>query len=147
MTTGELEIVRHLSAPPARVFAAWADPTKKRRWFVCEPAWRVEHHELDLRVGGVERNRVVEPDGTVHALDARYFDVVPDERIVYAYALDLDGVRISVSLVTVTFAADGGGTCMTFVEQVTFLDGRGDLDERRHGTELGLDGLVLELSP
>ena len=34
---------------------------------------------------------------------------------------------------------------MTFTEQVTFLDGHGDLEERREGTEVGLariDGLL-----
>ena len=138
---GAFEIVRRLAAPPARVFRAWADPDRKRRWHTCHADWRTEVHELDLRVGGAERNRVVEPDGTVHAMEARYFDVVPDRRLVYAYAMDVGGVRISVSLAAVTFHPDGGGTRMVFAEQVTFLDGHGDLADRRRGTELGLDAL------
>lgn len=138
---GEFELVRRFAAPPARVFRAWADPARKRRWHPCHEDWRLEQHDLDFRVGGAERNRVVEPDGTVHALDARYFDIVPEARIVYAYGMDLDGVRMSVSLVTASFHPDGDGTRLVLAEQVTFLDDRGDLDDRRRGTELGLDAL------
>jgi uncharacterized protein YndB with AHSA1/START domain len=83
-------------------------------------------------------NETVEPDGTVLVMKARFIDIVPDRRIVYAYEMQVAGARISVSLVTVTFAPARGGTKMTFTEQVTFLDGAGEVDERRHGTELGL---------
>jgi uncharacterized protein YndB with AHSA1/START domain len=36
---------------PARVFAAWADPAAKARWFAGADA----EHELDFRVGGREK--------------------------------------------------------------------------------------------
>jgi uncharacterized protein YndB with AHSA1/START domain len=87
------------------------------------------------------------PAGSVHAFKAWFLDVVPDERIVYAYDMLVDDVRISVSLVTVTFQRDGAKTKMTFTEQVVFLDGHGDAEERREGTELGLTRLdaVLDL--
>jgi uncharacterized protein YndB with AHSA1/START domain len=148
MTTSSAEhatfvIERTFAAPVARVFAAWTDVALKRQWNACHDEWRTEQYELDFRVGGSEANRVVEPDGTVHAMTARFFDIVPGRRIVYAYEMHLDHVRISVSLVTVMFgegavARGKRGTRMTFTEQVTFLDGHGDGDERRRGTELGL---------
>ena len=55
----------------------------------------------------------------------------------------LDDVRISVSLATVSFAAEPGGTKMTFVEQVVFLDGYSDNGSRLMGTEIGFDNLRL----
>jgi uncharacterized protein YndB with AHSA1/START domain len=134
-------IERVLAAPVARVFAAWARPELKRRWFTCDDGWRLEQHQLDFRVGGSESNRVVEPDGTVHAMNARFMDIFPDRRIVYVYEMRLDQAHISVSLVTVRFEAQGSKTLMTFTEQVTFLDGHGDVEERREGTEVGLDRL------
>lgn len=131
-------IERVLAAPVGRVFAAWATPELKRQWHACHDDWRLEQHQLDFRVGGTESNRVVEPDGTVHAMNARFMDIFPDRRIVYAYEMLLDQTRISISLVTVRFEPQGSKTLMTFTEQVTFLDGHGDLEERREGTEIGL---------
>jgi uncharacterized protein YndB with AHSA1/START domain len=130
-------IERALSAPIARVFAAWSDAATKRRWASCHDDWRLEAHTLDFRVGGVEVDRTVEPDGTVHLMQARFLDIVPDERIVYVYEMLVGDTRLSVSLVTVTFARARSRTTMTFTEQVTFLDGHGDAEERREGTEEG----------
>jgi uncharacterized protein YndB with AHSA1/START domain len=142
-------IERTLKAPAARVFRAWSDLALKQQWNSCHDDWRSEEHRLDFRPGGSEISRVVEPDGTAHIMKAHYFDVVPDRRIVYAYEMYLDDIRISVSLVTVMFAPAGRAgatTSMTFTEQVTFLDGHGDLDERREGTEVGLRRLELSLA-
>ena len=40
---------------PERVFAAFADPAKKRRWFAESEHHDVEQFEMDFRAGGVER--------------------------------------------------------------------------------------------
>lgn len=138
-------IARTLAAPASRVFAAWSRLEDKRQWMSCHDDWRREAHTLDFRIDGTEVSRVVEPDGTVHLMQARFFDIVPDQRIVYAYEMRVAETRISVSLATVTFAGAGARRKMTFTEQVTFLDGHGDVDERREGTEVGfarLAGLV-----
>jgi uncharacterized protein YndB with AHSA1/START domain len=143
-------IERTLPAPRERVFAAWTDVAIKRRWNVCHDDWRTEEHRLDFRVDGTEQSRVVEPDGTAHVMKARFIDIVPGERIVYVYEMLLDDALISVSLVTVTFEPAAGTrtppakprTTMIFTEQVVFLDGHGDADERREGTEVGLDRLA-----
>jgi uncharacterized protein YndB with AHSA1/START domain len=47
---------------------------------------------------------------------------------------------------TEVFQSLRGKTRMTFTEQVTFLDGHGDADERREGTEAGLANLDRVLS-
>jgi uncharacterized protein YndB with AHSA1/START domain len=138
-------IERSLAAPVERVFAAWSDPALKRSWQSCHDDWRSEEHRLDFRVDGTELSRTVEPDGTAHTMKARFLDIVPDQRIVYVYEMQLDEVRISISLVTVTFEAARSRTKMTFTEQVTFLDGHGEVDERREGTLVGLERLDLVL--
>lgn len=138
-------IERRFSAPVERVFSAWSNAEKKRRWFACHDDWSTIEHRLDFQVDGTEINVVAEPDGTVHAFKARFLDIVPEERIVYAYDMLVGDARISVSLVTVMFERDGARTRMTFTEQVVFLDGHGDADERREGTEVGIDRLATEL--
>lgn len=139
-------IERLFAAPVERVFASWSDAKKKRRWFACHDDWPTLKYELDFRVGGSEHNAVSTDEGVVHTFDARYFDIVPPSRIVYAYDMMVADERISVSLVTVEFVRSGAQTKMKFTEQVVFLDGHGDCDERREGTEVGLDRLVAELT-
>jgi uncharacterized protein YndB with AHSA1/START domain len=138
-------IERRFTAPVERVFAAWSDADTKRQWFSCHDDWSTVEYQLDFRVGGTERNAVVTDEGVVHTFHARFFDIVPGERIVYAYEMHVGDARISVSLVTVVFERSRATTDMTFTEQVVFLDGHGDGDERREGTEVGLDRLVAAL--
>ena len=128
-------IERRYAASPARVFAAWADPALKARWFSGPSAWQNEGYVLDFRVGGREHLRTGTPGGKVHQYDCCYQDIVPDARIVYGYDMHIGEARISVSLATVEFQADGAGTRMKFTEQAVFLDGYDDSGSRERGTK------------
>jgi uncharacterized protein YndB with AHSA1/START domain len=134
-------IERTYPVTPPVVFAAFADPALKERWFAMPPDWVDTEHTLDFSVGGREINRGGPAGGPVHLFDARYQDIVEDERIVYAYDLYLDEQRVSVSLATIELAAAGADTRMTFTEQGAFLDGLEDPAEREHGTNLMVDAL------
>ena len=123
-------IERSYDASPARVFAAWADPVAKAHWFEGPDEWTKGAKEFDFRVGGRERVSGGPVGGPVHAFDARYYDIVPNERIVYAYDMYLGEIRISVSLATVEFKPAGSGTRLIFTEQGVFLDGYDDADGR-----------------
>ncbi|EJK82049.1 SRPBCC family protein [Rhizobium rhizogenes] len=138
-----LTIERHFKAPLPRVFGAWAVAENKRQWFSCHGEWTPLEYQLDFRPGGSESNRIASTDGVVHAYQARYIDIVPNERIIYAFDMMLDDKRISVSLATVAFAPESAGTRMLFTEQVVFLDGYGDNGSRLMGTEMGFDNLRL----
>ncbi|MCB9480158.1 MAG: SRPBCC domain-containing protein [Deltaproteobacteria bacterium] len=138
---GTFAIERTYDAPPERVFAAWADPDLKMQWFCCSPDWTVIEFDLDFRVGGREVNSGAMGDGVVHAFDGRYFDIVPNERIVYGYDMRLGDARISVSLTTVTFEPHHGGTKMIFTEHGVYLDGHQTPEAREKGTQMGLDNL------
>lgn len=134
-------IERTYPVSPRAVFAAFAEPALKERWFRMPPDWVGTEHTLDFRVGGRESNRGGPAGGPVHLFDARYQDIVDDERIVYAYDLYIDEQRVSVSLATIELAGVGSGTRMTFTEQGAFLDGLEDPAEREHGTNLMVDAL------
>jgi uncharacterized protein YndB with AHSA1/START domain len=51
---GNFTVERSYLAPPARVFAAFADPEKKKSWFAASDMHEMESFESDFRVGGVE---------------------------------------------------------------------------------------------
>jgi uncharacterized protein YndB with AHSA1/START domain len=144
VTHATFVLERTYPTSPARVFAAWADPGVKSRWFAGDEA-PTEFH-LDFRVGGREINRGLGPDGRTYTYEARYQDIVPDQRIVYAYDMYLDETRISVSLGTVQIEPAGPGTRLTYTEQGAFLDGHDTPEAREHGTRELLDALgrVLE---
>ena len=140
VTHATFAVERTYAAPPARVFAAWADPAAKTRWFGGSD-W---DHELDFRVGGREVSTGT-VDGTVFTFEGRYQDIVPDERIVYAYDMHMGEDRISVSLATVELNPEGEGTKLVFTEQGAFLDGLDDPSQRESGTGSLLDALGKEL--
>jgi len=124
------------------VFEAWTHAEAKSQWFVGPSGWQAEHRELEFRVGGRERVVGRKPDGRVSTFDAHYYDIVPGERIVYAYEMYLDDVRISVSVATVEFGdRKGGGTQLTITEQGVFLDEFDYAREREHGTRILIDQL------
>jgi uncharacterized protein YndB with AHSA1/START domain len=133
-------IERTYDATPARVFAAWADPAAKARWF-GPGAGAGEDYALEFAVGGRERLQVTAPDGAVYRYDARYQEIVPDRRIVYAYTMDRDDTRISVSVATVEVEPGAAGTRLTFTEQAAYLDGADTPAAREHGTRELLEKL------
>jgi uncharacterized protein YndB with AHSA1/START domain len=136
-----LSVERAYPAPPARVFAAFADPETKRLWFAEGPGFEVDEFALDFRVGGFERTRFRSVGGAPVRNDTLFLDIVPDERIVFAYALTAEEVRASAALTTVELAADGGGTRLLLTEQVAFLDGVDGTASRQRGWGALLDRL------
>ena len=117
---------RTYPATPSRVFAAFASAQAKGAWHA------VSEHELadgaageqqfDFRPGGRERFGI-KTRGATYRYDALYYDIVPDQRIVYSYEMYADDVRISVSVATLEFTKSGAGTTLTWTEQGVYLDG------------------------
>jgi len=142
---GTFTLERTLPVPPARVFAAWADPVIKMKWF-GDPSDETPPKEFDFRVGGREYSEGKGPNGQFFTYDVTYRDIVPDNRIAYAYDMTIDGKRISVSVATVEFRPADGGTKMVVTEMGAFLDGLDTPEIRKSGTEWIMDQLVKLLS-
>ena len=135
-------IERVYDASPTRVFAAFADEGAKRKWFGGPEEWVAKGRSFDFRVGGREYMSAGPADGQQHVFDAHYYEIIPDERIVYAYEMYLDTTRISVSLTTIELAPAGvGKTRLTFTEQGVFLDDFDGAKGREEGSRWLLDKL------
>lgn len=146
VTHGSFTIRRVYDAPVSLVFKTWADKQHKARWFKGPPEWKEEIREQDFRVGGNDRLKGTwmgsNRPWTVSDFTATYFDIVPDNRIIYVYEMTIDGVKISTSLAAITFeAAAGEKTQLTVTEHGAFLDGYDDAGSREEGVGSHLDAL------
>jgi uncharacterized protein YndB with AHSA1/START domain len=127
------------------VFAAFADPKIKARWFGNDEL-AASQHELDFRVGGREINRGGPPDGPTFTYEARYEDILTDERIVTSYVMYMGDTRISVSVGTFELKPEGRGTRLVYTELGAYLDGYDNPAQREEGTRELLENLATELA-
>jgi uncharacterized protein YndB with AHSA1/START domain len=109
-----------------------------------EPGLDSSDSEFDFRVGGHERFSVG-MQGVSYRYDATYYDIVPQQRIIYSYEMYADSVRSSVSVATIEFVPVDGGTALAWTEQGAYLNGIDGAEAphlRRGGTSEMLDGLA-----
>jgi uncharacterized protein YndB with AHSA1/START domain len=151
VTHSTFTIERSYPRTPERVFAAFADPAKKRRWFAEGEGFVVEDFSMDFRVGGFERARFRTGEGTpiagsVISNETRFMDIIPQRRIVLAYAMAMGDRPFSASLVTFEFVADGDTTKLKFTEQAAFFEGADGPAMREQGWRQLLEALGKELT-
>ena len=109
-----------------RVFAAFAELDRKRRWY-AEGDHEIQEFEMDFRIGGSERLhyrfREGHPiAGSEIANESHYQDIVLNERIVVTSKMSLNGKQISITLLTLEFLPSGTGTDLVLTNQGTFVD-------------------------
>jgi len=151
VTHSTFVIERSFPVQPEKVFAAFADPLKKRRWFAEAESSTMTEYALDFRVGGSERARFrfkagqPLPEGTVCANDTLYQDIVLNRRIVFAYTMSVGERRISASLSTFELLPAAKGTDLIYTEQAAFFEGADGVQMRTAGWQSLLEHLAAEL--
>jgi uncharacterized protein YndB with AHSA1/START domain len=143
---GTFVIERNYPVTPQRVFAAFSDPAKKRRWFAAGEEPQIEEFETDFRVGGFERKRFKVKIGFICTNNTVYLDIVPNSRIVFAYTMSAGDHRFSSSQATVELLPTEKGTDLIFTEQGAFFEGADGPQMREGGWRHLLDQLEAELS-
>ncbi|HEV3188379.1 MAG TPA: SRPBCC domain-containing protein [Acidimicrobiales bacterium] len=146
VTCSTFTIERALAARPNEVFAAFADVKLKTRMLASADDEQVgealAHSEFDFRIGGRERFEFAEEDGRKMQYDALYYDIVPNQRIVYSYEMYSDGSRISVSVASIELLENTKSTTLIWTEQGAFLDGLDTSDLREGGTSWMIDNIA-----
>jgi uncharacterized protein YndB with AHSA1/START domain len=137
---GNFTVRRSYPHPRTKVFAAWADPDIKRRWY-GGPVQDDDKRVFEFRNGGREYNGGLGPNGERYGVEIRYHDIVPDERIVHVYEVWIAGQLVSVSLAAVEFKPEGAGTQISVTELGAFFDGAEAPPDRIEGTKYVLDRL------
>ena len=152
VTHSTFVIERSYPTTPERVFAAFADPAKKRRWFADGSSHHdVEEYQMDFRVGGAERAlyrfKVGTPfGGATYSTDTVYQDIVPNRRIVIVYSTTFSDRRISACLVTMEFLPAEKGTALILTHQGAFFEGSDGPQIREEGWRQLLERLAPELT-
>lgn len=136
---------RAYAATPAEVFHAFADTDAKRRWLVEGEGFEILDFTADFREGGKDVSRFRFGDGPEIVNETTYHEIVANERLIYAYRMDMAGEPMSVSLATIEFVPQGGGTLLVLTEHGAYLDGRDDGTSREEGMRGLLEALAREV--
>jgi uncharacterized protein YndB with AHSA1/START domain len=137
-------IERGYPAAPERVFAAFSDPVKKRKWFASGEKAFIEEYTLDFRVGGREVTRFRTQAGTC-TNNTVYQEIAAHQYIVFAYTMSMDGRCFSSSQATVEFLPKDNGTQLLFTEQGAYFEGADGTAMREEGWSKLLDQLTEKL--
>ena len=104
--TVTVKVSRRFKASPERVFDAWLDPAKARRFLFATPTSEVVRADIDPRVGG--RFLIVDRrDGEDVAHEGEYLEIDRPRRLTFTFGVpkySKDYSQVSIDIV----AVDGG---------------------------------------
>jgi uncharacterized protein YndB with AHSA1/START domain len=110
--TKTLRIERTFQAPAEAVFDAWTSEEVIRRWWQVERHWETSEAEVDLRVGGVVRVVMRDPQKDIeYGGGGRYTEIEPPTRLAFTWIWDDDRRR---TLIEIDFEETDGATTVRF---------------------------------
>jgi uncharacterized protein YndB with AHSA1/START domain len=113
----DLELIRHLSAPPALVWRCWTEPALICQWF-CPKPWYVSEAVADLRPGGRFFTLMNGPDGEKVPNEGSFLEVAAPHKLVFTDIFTADfspaakpesGAGLPFAAI-LTFTPKGAGT-------------------------------------
>ena len=135
-----VRVTHRFSQSPERVFDAWLDPTKARKFLFATPAGQMVRAEIDARVGGkfvfVDRRGGEDIEHT-----GEYLEIDRPRRLVFSFAVPKFSTERT--RVVVEIAPAGTGCELTLTHEGVLPD---YAERTRGGWTMILDGLAAALS-
>ncbi len=136
---------------PTVVFAAFAQVDTKKRWYAQGGAYETLAYDLDFTVDGRETliGKMLPSTpvaGAILKWTSAYGEIRTDSRIVFSQVVEMNGRRISCSLVTVEFLPADAGCLLRLTHQAAFFEGSDGPQMRKMGWTALLANLGTELS-
>lgn len=141
VTHSTFTLERHYPASVEQVFGAWATPEARRRWMA-----QGAEHSQNFVVGGLETVKGIDGQGRPLTYEAQYAEIVTNQRILTTSTLRTGDQLSTVSVTSVEFRADDGGTLLVLTEHGMYLPGQEQPAWREHGTAEQLDTLAAEFA-
>lgn len=140
-------IERSFSKPASAVFAALSEPDKVRRWMVGGSNSELLEFRCEFREGGTQILKYkMGPEtpiaGAVITNEARFQNIVSDERIVTASTMKMGDRIFSASQVTFELVPNKNGTDLAITHQGAFFEGSDGPARREQGWNALADNLV-----
>lgn len=142
VTHSTFTLERHYPAAVEKVFQAWANPEARRRWMA-----QGAEHSQNFMVGGLETVKGFDGQGRPLTYEARYAEIVTNQRILTTSTLRTGDRLSTVSATSVEFQAEDAGTLLVLTEHGMYLAGQEQPAWREHGTAQQLDTLAAEFAP
>lgn len=108
----EVVMARVVEADRDTAFRAWTDPDQIVQWF-GPSGFRLDTHEIDIRIGGVWRFDMIAPDGTVFTNRMAFVRIEPSRLIEFIHGSDVADDPDAFRMLVTFDAQDNGKTAVT----------------------------------
>jgi uncharacterized protein YndB with AHSA1/START domain len=133
---------RICAASVERVFAAFTDPAERASWGTPSETAAFIYDKADFREGGIDVFRCGDKTNPQYRGVTRYYDIVPNQRIISSEVVETQGKKLLITMATTTFEPEGAGTKVTVSAQLTSLAGEDMLNGAKFGHNASLNNLV-----
>jgi uncharacterized protein YndB with AHSA1/START domain len=110
METAPLVLTYHYNVEPHKVFEAWHNAEKLKKWFAPSEAMSVPIAEVDFTVGGKYKIAMKSPDGEVFVVEGAYKEIVENEKIVFDWKWQDSKLEPGTSEITIELTKTDNGT-------------------------------------
>lgn len=109
----EVVMARVVDADRNTAFRAWIDADQIVQWF-GPSGFRIDTHEIDIRVGGVWRFDMIAPDGAVFSNRMQFLHIEAPHVIEFIHGSDVDNDPDAFRMLVTFDEQDNGKTAVTF---------------------------------
>jgi uncharacterized protein YndB with AHSA1/START domain/catechol 2,3-dioxygenase-like lactoylglutathione lyase family enzyme len=121
-----VRMTRRFAASAERVFDAWTDPEKARKWLFTSPTSEKNVTQIDARVGG-KWSITDRREGTEYTGIGEYLEIDRPRRLVFTFGMP--EFSASFTRVVVQIVVDGKGCIMTLTQEGVHADNEEQIEE------------------